>query len=72
MPDHSGGPWDAQAPTAAPLRDSSERTPLGGRSGGLPPFPSDQAENLIQLISRFAGPAVFFFVLGMIAWAVIK
>jgi len=39
------------------------------RSIGLTP---ERAESMVQGISRFAGPATFFFVLGAVIWFLFK
>ena len=48
---------------------AAEPIESGGR---LPAFPTERAERGIQLLSRLAGPVVFFLALGGIAWLLLK
>lgn len=42
------------------------------RGGRIPDFPTERAERGIQMLSRLAGPLVFFIALGGIAWLLLK
>ncbi|WP_029936331.1 hypothetical protein [Sphingomonas sp. UNC305MFCol5.2] len=48
---------------------AAEPIESGGR---FPAFPTERAERGIQLLSRLAGPVVFFLALGGIAWLLLK
>jgi len=54
-------PFPAEAEQPAPAS--------APRSTGLTP---ERAESMVQGISRFAGPATFFFVLGAVIWFLFK
>lgn len=54
-------PFPAEAEQPAPAS--------APRSIGLTP---ERAESMVQGISRFAGPATFFFVLGAVIWFLFK
>jgi hypothetical protein len=75
MSERSGGPWTSSgAHVSAPPREAGRIEPAdpARRAGGLPPFPTERAERGIEMLSRFAGPAIFFLALGGIAWLLIK
>lgn len=70
----SEGPAGPKGPSSANIQGAP---PVGGidparvheqRSMGIPPLPADRLENAVEAFSRFAGPAIFFLVLGTIAW----
>jgi hypothetical protein len=74
MPEGSGGPWTSpSAQVSAQPGDSSRIGPadLGGEQR-IPNFPVERAERGIHLLSRFAGPAIFFLALGGIVWLLVK
>ena len=75
MSEGSGGPWTSQgAHVSAPPHEVGrvDTAEPAGRQGRLPIFPTDRAERGVELVSRFAGPAVFFLALGGITWWLIK
>lgn len=73
MSEGSGGPWtSAGAHLSAPPREVDRVEPFEPREGRLPAFPTERAERGIEMLSRFAGPAIFFVALGGVAWLLIK
>jgi|GEM_PF-4979007 len=75
MSEGSGGPWtSAGGDVSAPPREVGRvgAAEPAQREGRLPVFPTEPAERGIEIVSRWAGPAVFFLALGGIAWWLIK
>ena len=75
MSEGSGGPWTSPgAHISAPPHEIGRVEPAepAQRGGRLPDFPAERAERGIELISRFAGPTIFFLALGGIVWWWIK
>lgn len=75
MAEGSGGPWTSQgAHVSAPPHEvgRAETAEPAQRESRLPVFPSERAERGIELVSRLAGPVVFFLALGGIAWWLIR
>jgi hypothetical protein len=75
MSEGSGGPWTSSgAHVSAPPQETAQAAaaePIE-RGGRFPDFPTERAERGIQLLSRLAGPLVFFLALGGIAWLLLK
>lgn len=72
MSEGSGGPWTSSgAHVSAPPQERAHAEPIG-RGGRIPAFPTEHAERGIQMLSRLAGPVVFFLALGGIAWLLLK
>lgn len=74
MVEGSGGPWTSSgahisAPPQETAHAAAEPVERGGR---IPAFPTERAERGIQMLSRLAGPVVFFLTLGGIAWLLLK
>jgi hypothetical protein len=74
MSEGSGGPWTSSgahlsAPPQETVRAAAEPIERGGR---IPAFPTERAERSIQMLSRLAGPVVFFLALGGIALLLLK
>jgi hypothetical protein len=75
MSEGSGGPWTSSgAHMPAPPHEAGQvdSVEAGGGAGRLPAFPAERAERSIELLSRFAGPLVFFLALGGIVWLLVK
>jgi len=75
MAEGSGGPWTSPgAQVSAQPGDSNRAGPvdLAGGEHRVPAFPVERAERGIQLVSRFAGPAIFFLVLGGLVWLLVN
>lgn len=75
MAEGSGGPWTSPgAQVSAQPSDSGRVGPadLAGGERRIQNFPVERAEGGIQLLSRFAGPAIFFLALGTIIWLLVK
>lgn len=70
MSEGSGGPWTSSGAHIAPRHGAVRAEPSEPARGAarLPEFPAERAERGIELVSRFAGPAVFVLALGGIAW----
>lgn len=73
MSEGSGGPWTSSgAHISAPPQETHAAAEPIERGGRIPAFPTEHAERGIQMLSRLAGPAVFFLALGGIAWLLLK
>lgn len=74
MAEGSGGPWTSSGAQVSAQPGESTHIGSDRAAGDAPPstFPIEQAERGIQLVSRFAGPAIFFLTLGGIVWLLIK
>ena len=73
MSEGSGGPWTSSGAhiSASPQETAHAAEPIE-RGGRVPAFPTERAEYGIQMLSRLAGPVVFFLALGGIAWLLLK
>ena len=74
MSEGSGGPWTSSGAHISPPReaaraDTAEPIERGGR---VPAFPTERAERSVEMLSRLAGPVVFFLALGGIVWLLLK
>ncbi|AQR72321.1 hypothetical protein [Sphingomonas sp. LM7] len=56
----------------APPHESAVEIPVQAPRERIPAFPAERAERGIELLSRFAGPMVFFAAIGGILWWMIK
>ncbi|MDP5280591.1 hypothetical protein Q9Q95_16800 [Sphingomonas sp. DG1-23] len=75
MSEGSGGPWTspgAQISAQPSDRRHAESADPGQDARRFPMFPAERAERGVELVSRLAGPAVFFLALGGIVWLLVK
>jgi hypothetical protein len=70
----SGGPWTSPGAqvSAQPHEIGVETSGQAEPKGRIPEFPAERAERGIEMLSRFAGPAIFFLALGGIVWLLVK
>jgi hypothetical protein len=76
MSEGSGGPWKSSgAHVSASSHDLARAEPGDAVHAGderVPSFPTERAERIVEGFSRFAGPAIFFLVLALIGYFLIK
>jgi hypothetical protein len=75
MSEGSGGPWTspgAQISAQPSDRCHAESAETGQRAQRLPIFPAERAERGVELLSRLAGPVIFFLALGGTVWLLVK
>ena len=74
MAEGSGGPWTSSGAQVSAQPGDSARVGSDhvASDASAANFPVERAERGIQLLSRFAGPAIFFLVLGGLVWLMVK
>jgi len=75
MSEGSGGPWTSPgAQISAQPSDHGHVEAADTEQGArrFPIFPAERAEHGIELLSRLAGPVIFFLALGATVWLLVK